>query len=139
MCKGIVEVCWIIRGQQVSHLKVNVEEPIVHRKQMKYPSKAVHPGCETQTSITVVSVAPEQGLMPSKNLERHVSCHCLQGPSRMMFSKPVIAAVEGYAVAGGMELSLMCDMRVVDENAIMGVYCRRFGEISRTVSSATEL
>ena len=57
----------------------------------------------------------------------------------MMFSKPVIAAVEGYAVAGGMELSLMCDMRVVDENAIMSVYCRRFGEISRTISSSAEL
>ena len=51
----------------------------------------------------------------------------------MLFSKPVIAAVEGYAVAGGMELALMCDMRVVDENAIMGVYCRRFGEISTTI------
>ena len=57
----------------------------------------------------------------------------------MMFSKPVIAAVEGYAVAGGMELSLMCDMRVVDENAIMGVYCRRFGEISRTISFSAGL
>ena len=46
----------------------------------------------------------------------------------MMFSKPVIAAVEGYAVAGGMELSLMCDMRIVDEHAIMGIFCRRFGK-----------
>ena len=65
---------------------------------MKYPSKAVHLCCETQTSITVVSVAPQQGLMHSKNLERHVSCHCLEGPPRMMFSNPVIAAVEGYTV-----------------------------------------
>ena len=46
----------------------------------------------------------------------------------MMFSKPVIAAVEGYAVAGGMELSLLCDMRIVDEHAIMGIFCRRFGK-----------
>ncbi len=51
----------------------------------------------------------------------------LQGPSMMSFSKPVIAAVEGYAVAGGLELAMMCDMRVMDESAIMGVFCRRFG------------
>ncbi|KAG8442413.1 hypothetical protein GDO86_011268 [Hymenochirus boettgeri] len=49
------------------------------------------------------------------------------GPSRMQFSKPVIAAVSGYAVAGGLELSLLADMRVVEMSAILGVFCRRFG------------
>lgn len=49
------------------------------------------------------------------------------GPSRMLLSKPVIAAVSGYAVAGGLELALWCDMRVVEEDAIMGVFCRRWG------------
>ncbi|XP_066578208.1 enoyl-CoA hydratase EchA19 [Amia ocellicauda] len=49
------------------------------------------------------------------------------GPSRMQFSKPVIAAVSGYAVAGGLELSLLADLRVVEHSAIMGVFCRRFG------------
>ena len=49
------------------------------------------------------------------------------GPSRMAFTKPTIAAVEGYAVAGGLELSLMCDMRVASETAIFGVFCRRWG------------
>lgn len=49
------------------------------------------------------------------------------GPTRMSFTKPVIAAVSGYAVAGGLELALMCDIRVLDESAIMGVFCRRFG------------
>ncbi|XP_067649248.1 enoyl-CoA hydratase EchA19-like [Haliotis asinina] len=49
------------------------------------------------------------------------------GPSRMFPSKPVIAAVEGYAVAGGLELACLCDLRVVDETAVMGVFCRRFG------------
>lgn len=39
----------------------------------------------------------------------------------------MIAAVEGYAVAGGMELALWCDMRVMDESAVMGIFCRRFG------------
>src|SRR4026207_2082021 len=47
------------------------------------------------------------------------------GPSRMAFSKPTIAAVEGYAVAGGLELSLMCDLRVASETAGFGVFCRR--------------
>lgn len=49
------------------------------------------------------------------------------GPTRMRLSKPVIAAVAGYAVAGGLELALWCDLRVVERNAIFGVFCRRFG------------
>ncbi|MGP4056161.1 crotonase/enoyl-CoA hydratase family protein [Mycobacterium sp. 4D054] len=49
------------------------------------------------------------------------------GPSRMVLSKPVIAAISGYAVAGGLELALWCDMRVVEQDAVMGVFCRRWG------------
>jgi enoyl-CoA hydratase len=49
------------------------------------------------------------------------------GPSRLLLDKPVVAAVSGAAVAGGMELALWCDMRVVEEDAYFGVYCRRFG------------
>jgi enoyl-CoA hydratase len=49
------------------------------------------------------------------------------GPSRLSLSKPVIAAVAGHAVAGGLELAIWCDMRVVEEDATVGIYCRRWG------------
>ncbi len=49
------------------------------------------------------------------------------GPSRMVLKKPVIAAIAGHAVAGGLELALWCDMRVMEETAVLGVFCRRFG------------
>jgi enoyl-CoA hydratase len=64
------------------------------------------------------------------NKKREIGGHSTiapMGPSRLRLTKPVIAAVEGHAVAGGMELALWADMRVVAEDAIFGIYCRRFG------------
>ncbi len=49
------------------------------------------------------------------------------GPSRLLLSKPVIAAVSGYCVAGGLELACWCDLRVAEKSAVFGVFCRRFG------------
>lgn len=55
------------------------------------------------------------------------SGHGPMGPTRMSLSKPVIAAVEGYAVAGGLELAIWCDLRVAAQDAVFGVFCRRWG------------
>ncbi len=64
------------------------------------------------------------GLDPADTI---VGSHGPMGPTRLLLSKPVIAAVEGYAVAGGLELAIWCDLRVVAEDAVFGVFCRRWG------------
>lgn len=66
-------------------------------------------------------------LQEASRLNEDMSADGPLGPTRMLLSKPVIAAISGYAVAGGLELAIWCDLRVAEEDAVLGIFERRFG------------
>ena len=85
-------------------------------------------GWDLQAAATMAQQAGGPGVLTDLEFDpAEVAPPGPMGPSRLLLSKPVIAAVSGAAVAGGMELALWCDMRVMEQDAYFGVYCRRFG------------
>ena len=76
---------------------------------------------------TFCSGADLRGLVEGRGNRVEADGDGPMGPTRMELSKPVVAAVAGYAVAGGLELALWCDLRVVERGAVFGVFCRRWG------------
>lgn len=77
--------------------------------------------------LNAIAKANGNRLVPPAEPPDPLAIDAPMGPTRMFLSKPVIAAISGHAVAGGLELALWCDVRVAEENAILGVYCRRWG------------
>ena len=85
-------------------------------------------GWDLQAGAKLLSESKGAGALPNLDFApEDLNPPGPMGPSRLLLSKPVIAAVSGAAVAGGMELALWCDMRVMEADAYFGVYCRRFG------------
>lgn len=125
--EGPVAIVTIDRPEVANAVNGTTAEELVHAFQRFDDDPELNVAILTGKGKNFSAGGDLKAMMDGGSISVRMEGHGPLGPTRMMLSKPVVAAVEGNAVAGGLELSLWCDLRVAARNANFGVYCRRWG------------
>jgi enoyl-CoA hydratase len=124
---GSVLVVTIDRPEVRNAVDVPTAEALLHAFQTYDRDDSLSVAVLTGTGGTFCAGADLKAIAGGERRRLSEDAPAPLGPTRLLLGKPVLAAVEGHAVAGGFELALWCDLRVAAEDAVFGVYCRRFG------------